>query len=119
MATISNLFVDAGSDYSNIITVSATSGQPLDLSGYTVASQMRKSYLSTTAYPFTASIYNAASGQVRLQLSAATSAQIWPGRYLYDVEITSPSGTRTRVVEGIVTVTPEITQVGISGAPTL
>jgi hypothetical protein len=34
-----------------------------------------------------------------------------PGRYLYDVEITSSSGTKTRVVEGIVTVNPEITQI--------
>jgi hypothetical protein len=27
------------------------------------------------------------------------------------VEITSPSGTKTRVVEGIVTITPQITQI--------
>ena len=33
------------------------------------------------------------------------------GRYLYDVEITSPEGERTRVLEGIVTVTPEITKI--------
>ena len=52
MATISNLFVDAGSDYSNIITVSGANGQVLDLTGYSVASQMRKSYLSSTSYPF-------------------------------------------------------------------
>jgi hypothetical protein len=110
MATISNLFVDAGSDYSNIITVAGNNGQPLNLTGYSVASQMRKSYLSSTSYPFTATVYNATAGQVRLQLDAATSSTIWPGRYLYDVEITSPSGTRTRVVEGIVTLTPEITK---------
>jgi hypothetical protein len=110
MATISNLFVDAGSDYSNIITVAGSNGQALNLTGYTVASQMRKSYLSSTSYPFTASIYNATTGQVSIQLSSASSAAMWPGRYLYDVEITSPSGTRTRVVEGIVTITPEITK---------
>ena len=43
MATVSNLFVDAGANYSNIITVAASNGQALDLTGYTVASQMRKS----------------------------------------------------------------------------
>jgi hypothetical protein len=111
MATISNLFVDAGSDYSNIITVSSTNGQPLNLTGYTVASQMRKSYSSSTAYPFAATIYDAATGRVRLQLSAATSSGIPAGRWLYDVEITSPSGTKTRVVEGITTITPQITQI--------
>jgi len=119
MATISNLFVDAGSDYSNIITVAGSNGQPLDLTGYTVASEMRKSYLSKTAYPFTATIYSASSGEIRLQLAGGVSAQMWPGRYQYDVEITSATGARTRVVEGIVTVTPEITQVGVSGVPSL
>jgi len=111
MATISNLFVDAGSDYSNIITVSSTNGQPLNLTGYSVASQMRKSYSSSTAYAFAASVYDAANGKVRLQLSASNSSAIPAGRWLYDVEITSPSGTKTRVVEGIVTITPQITQI--------
>jgi hypothetical protein len=111
MATISNLFVDAGSDYSNIITVSSTNGQPLNLSGYTVASQMRKSYSSSTVYAFTASVYDAANGKVRLQLSASSSSVIPAGRWLYDVEITSAAGAKTRVVEGIVTITPQITQI--------
>jgi len=112
MATISNLYVDAGATYSNIITVTSTNGQPLDLTGYTVASQMRKSYGSSTAYAFTSSIYNAPQGKVRLQLSASQSEAIPAGRWLYDVEITSPGGTtKTRVVEGIVTVNPQITQI--------
>lgn len=111
MATISNLFVDAGTTYSNIITVAATTGQPLDLTGYTVKSQMRKSYSSSTAYNFTASIYDAAAGKVRLQLTPVQSEAIPPGRWLYDVEITSGAGAKTRVVEGIVTVTPQITQI--------
>jgi hypothetical protein len=111
MATISNLYVDAGSTYSNIITVSASNGQPLDLTGYTVASQMRKSYASSTVYNFTSSIYNASQGKVRLQLSNTQSEAIPAGRWLYDVEIRSPSGAVTRVVEGIVTVNPQITQI--------
>lgn len=111
MATISNLYVDAGSTYSNIITVAASNGQALDLTGYSVASQMRKSYSSSTSYAFTASIYSAASGKIRLQLTDEQSALIPAGRWLYDVEITSSTGVTTRVVEGIVTVSPQITQV--------
>jgi hypothetical protein len=111
MATVSNLFVDAGASYSNIITVAATNGQALNLAGYSVASQMRKSYQSSTAYNFTASIYDAATGKVRLQLTPTQSEAIPAGRWLYDVEITSPSGSKTRVVEGIVTVNPQITQI--------
>jgi hypothetical protein len=111
MATISNLFVDAGSTYSNIITVAGSNGLPLNLTGYTVASQMRKSYQSSIYYTFTASVYIATQGKIRLQLTDEQSELIPPGRYIYDVEITSPTGATTRVVEGIVTVTPQITKV--------
>lgn len=110
MATISNLFIDAGSTYSNIITVTASNGQALNLSGYTVASQIRKSFQSSVAYTFTSSIYDAANGKIRLQLTATASEDIPPGRWLYDVEITS-GATKTRVVEGIVTVSPQITKI--------
>ena len=111
MATISNLYIDAGSDYSVIITVSAPDGQPLDLDGYTAASQMRKSYGSLTYYDFDASIYDAAAGKVQIALSADDSDDIPPGRWLYDVEIThTESGATKRVVEGIVTITPQITK---------
>ena len=111
MATIANIFIDQGSDYSNIITVTASNGQALNLTGYTVASQMRKSYQSSTAYAFTASIYDASTGKIRLQLTPTQSEAIPAGRWLYDVEITSSSGTKSRVVEGIVTVNPQITQI--------
>lgn len=111
MATVSNLFVDAGTTYSNIITVAASNGQAINLTGYSVASQLRKSYSSSQSHNFTASVYDAAAGKIRLQLTPVQSEAITPGRWLYDVEITSPSGSKTRVVEGIVTVTPQITQI--------
>jgi hypothetical protein len=56
-------------------------------------------------------VFSAAQGKVRLQLSPAQSEAIPAGRWLYDVEITSPTGSKTRVVEGIVTVNPQITQI--------
>lgn len=43
-------------------------------------------------------------------MTAANTALLSPGRYLYDLLITAPGGTKTRVVEGIVTVTPGVTQ---------
>lgn len=111
MAQISNLFVDQGSDYSSIITVTSASGAPLNLLGFTAKSQMRKSYGASLAYNFTAEIYDESTGRIRLSLTAAQSELIPAGRYLYDVEITSDTGIKKRVVEGIVTVTPQITQI--------
>lgn len=111
MATVSNLYVDQGSFFRTYVTVSNTDGTALDLTNYTVASQMRKSYQSSTAYNFTSSITNPIQGRVRIELSSEDSRLIPAGRYLYDIEVRSPSGERTRVVEGIVLVNPEITKI--------
>ena len=111
MASISNLYIDAGSTFSAIISVSGSSGTPLNLTGYTVASQIRKSYGSITVYAFTSTIYDAVTGKVRLVLSSTISSSIKPGRYLYDIEVTSPSNEKLRVVEGLVIITPEITKI--------
>lgn len=113
MATITNLYVDAGTTYNVIISCVGADGNPLNLTGYTVASQIRKSYQSTTAYNFNPTIFSAEAGKIKLSLTATQSSAIKPGRYLYDVEITSPgvTPTKSRVAEGIVIVTPEITQI--------
>ena len=111
MATVTNLYVDQGSFFRTNVTVSSTNGTPLDLTGYTVASQMRKSYQSSTAYNFTTSISNPTQGRVRIELSSEQSRIIPAGKYLYDLEVTSPTGEKTRVVEGIVLINPEITKI--------
>ena len=111
MATISNLVIDQGTTFSSIITLTNQDGTPMNLSGYTVASQFRKSYQSSTATSFTASIYDAATGKIRLQLSAVASSNVKAGRYLYDIELTSGSGEKSRALEGLVIITPEITKV--------
>jgi hypothetical protein len=112
MATASNLYIDQGATFSAIISVRGSDGNPLDLTNFTVKSQMRKSYGSTTAYSFTATVYDALSGKIQLSLAADASSAIKPGRYLYDVEISAAmGGIKARVAEGLVILTPEITQI--------
>ena len=111
MAQISNLYIDAGSTYSAIVNVRNGDGTPINLTSFTVAAQIRKSYGSLNAYNFTCSVFDAASGKVRLLLPAAISSSMRPGRYLYDIEVTSPIGEKLRVIEGIVIITPEITKI--------
>ena len=49
MAIYSNLSVDQGTTFGAEIDVTDSSGDALDLTGYTVAGQMRKTYTSTTS----------------------------------------------------------------------
>lgn len=110
MATVSNLYIDQGSDFSAIVTLKNQDGSIINLTDFTAASQFRKSYQSSSATSFIVSIHDAANGKIRLQLPASSSSPLIPGRYLYDVEITSPIGERKRALEGIIVLTPEITR---------
>jgi hypothetical protein len=112
MALQQNLYIDQGTKFSTLITLYQTNGiSPLNLSGGSFASQMRKSYLSTSAHTFTCLIYgDPANGGLLLELTDVQTSAIKPGRYLYDVEMVL-GGIKTRPIEGIVIVSPQITQV--------
>ena len=45
-----------------------------------------------------------------IRMSAATTANLRAGRYMYDVLVTSSSGNKIRAVEGIVNVLPGVTR---------
>jgi hypothetical protein len=110
MAIKANLVIDQGSSFSATIDVANGDGTVFNLTGYTVAAQMRKNYTSSVAVTFS-STHNGVGGGITLSLLPAQTATIEPGRYLYDVEITSSGGSITRVVEGMVTVTPGMTRI--------
>jgi hypothetical protein len=110
MAIISNLTVDQGSTFSASIDITDTEDNILVLTGYTVAAQLRKTYGSSTAVDFTASVSDAAMGEVTISLTPAQTNALIPGRYVYDAEITSAGGTVTRVLEGQIEVTPGVTR---------
>ena len=110
MSTVSNLFVDQGSYFSKFLTVYGSSGVVIDLTGYTVASQMRKSSGSSVAYVLPCLITDTIAGRIKIRLDAASTENIPAGRYMYDVEITDPTGEKLRVLEGIVTIIPQITR---------
>lgn len=104
------LFVEQGSDYVTTITLDDVDGTAFDLTSYTGKSQIRKSYYSSNATAeFTITITDPTSGIIGLNLDSANTANIAPGRYVYDVVIKNDSNVRTRVLEGIVNVLPQVT----------
>lgn len=108
MAVKTNLIIDQGATFFINLDISDTSDTPVDLTGYTATSQMRKTYTSSSATAFTASI-NTTSSSVVLEMTATQTANLASGRYVYDVELRS-GNTVSRIVEGIVTVTPQVTR---------
>lgn len=110
MAAFSEIVIEQGATFSSTITVEDTNGDAVNLYSYTANSQMRKSYYSSTAYTITSDVTGTANGEITISMTAANSALLSPGRYVYDVKITSPTDVVTRVVEGIVTVLPSVTR---------
>ena len=112
MAMTAYLDIDQGSDFTAVIDLENDDGTPMNLTGTQIYSQFRKSYNSLTAYAFTCQILDAENGKFSLSLSGIVSSNIKPGRYFYDVEVTNPlTNAKSRVVEGIITINPEITKI--------
>jgi hypothetical protein len=109
MASKANLVIDQGATFSTDLTLEDDNGDLISLVGYTANSQIRKWYTSSNAAAtFTTSI-NTTSAVITLSLTANQTGDLTSGRYVYDVEISS-GATVSRVVEGIVTVTPQVTR---------
>lgn len=112
MAAYVELYVDQGTTFNNIINISDdTTNTPVNISGYTITSQMRRSYYSANASAnITCSITDAANGEVTLSMTSANTSNIKAGRYLFDVETRDTYGTVSRILEGIISITPQITR---------
>jgi len=83
--------------------------------------QMRKSYYHTNATATFNVHLDATNNNLWLHLDAANTAAISPGKYVYDVEFYDDDGDpmiagpwadsrRFRALEGIITVTPEVSK---------
>lgn len=113
MAATANLRIDQGASFSSDVTVTNTDGTAFDLTGHTAEAKMAQGYTSTrTRTQFTTSIASdATTGVITISLTADQTSDLEaPARYVYDIEITKTSdSTITRVIEGIITVSPSVT----------
>ena len=109
MTTKTNLIIDQGASFAVELALTNVNGDPILLEGYQANSQIRKWYTSINAAATFATSINTESGSIVLSLSANQTSNLISGRYVYDVEINA-NNIYTRIVEGIITVTPEVTR---------
>jgi hypothetical protein len=110
LADFVELTLEQGATFSTTITVNDATGAAKNLVNYSARSQMRKSYYSNTAKDFVVSVSNPLVGEITMGMSAANTANVTPGRYVYDLEIEDATGVITRIFEGIVVVLPNVTR---------
>lgn len=118
MAAYVELYMDQGATFTNTINLTDDfTNAYVNISSYMFRSQMRRSYYSINpSANLICTVTDAANGELTLTLPASSTANVKAGRYLFDIEVIYPmsagqtENTVSRIVEGIITVTPEVTK---------
>tara|TARA_Y100000004_G_scaffold32821_2_gene34691 strand:- start:188 stop:523 length:336 start_codon:yes stop_codon:yes gene_type:complete len=107
---VHNIIINQGADFNVKFDIeAAATGDYLNLVGYAASAQLRKTHSSSTAVSFAATVASGLDGEVRLSLDSTETANIKPGRYVYDVTVTDPTET-IRLVEGSALVRAGVTR---------
>lgn len=106
------LYLDQGTTFNNVINLTDdVTNQAINTLGYTASSQMRRSHWSSNiAANITCTFSNTANGELTLSMTPSATAAIKAGRYVFDVKLTDATGYVTRPLEGIITVTPQVSK---------
>lgn len=112
MANYVELYIDQGSDWNSVINLTDDiDNSSVNIFGYSVRSQIRRSYYSTNpSANITCTVTDFTTGEITLSLTNQETANIKAGRYLFDVETINNSNTVTRILEGIITILPNVTK---------
>lgn len=118
-----DISMDQGSSLNYLFTLKNTHGDPIDITGYDVRMQIRKSYgssnvsINCTLANNKVSISDAANGVVGLHLQPTDTALI---RFnapeddtlecVYDLEMSTPGGVTFKVAKGTFTINREVTR---------
>ena len=111
-----NLTVEQGATWSQALQwKTGTPATAVDLTGYTARMDVRRTATSSeTAVELTTEnsriAITAGTGTVTLSLTAAITAVLTAGSYIYDLELVSSGGQVTRLCQGKFTVSAEVTR---------
>ena len=115
MADTYQLEINQGADLEISFILNDENGTPINLTGYTARMQLRTSYNSATVEMelTTANgriVITPLLGKIALNAPASITTNLIAQQYVYDLEMVSGSGYVTRVVQGDVIVSPEVTR---------
>jgi tRNA threonylcarbamoyladenosine modification (KEOPS) complex Pcc1 subunit len=107
-----NLLVEQGATFSKRLVWRDKNKRPVNLSSYTAKMQVRATVASSDViYELSTAngrITLSSAGVIQLDISAADTSTLKAG--VYDLELTASGGQVYRLVEGKLTVSPEVTR---------
>jgi tRNA threonylcarbamoyladenosine modification (KEOPS) complex Pcc1 subunit len=113
-ATTYDILIEQGATFSQVITYKE-SGVAVNLTGYTARMQVRSTLESaTTVVELTTAngriALGGSAGTITLTIAAADTAGLTAGRGVYDLELVSGSGIVTRLLQGVATISRNVTR---------
>ena len=102
-----NIVIPQGADFSESFTSTESDGSLTNLNGFSGVSKLKKYAGSPTSFDFTVGI-NTTTSKVSIAMTAPITTPIKPGRYYYDIVLTSSTGVVSRMIEGAAIVTAGI-----------
>lgn len=109
MAAEVNLYLDAGNTFTTEFVIGDDSGAPIDITNYTIQSQIRKSYIAPSSFAFNITKTDPINGVVQLSLTPNQTTALKNGRFLYDAQYVNGSQS-VKFIKGILTVYPSVTR---------
>lgn len=116
MAGTYNLAIEQGATFKVIFQWTDSNNSPINITGYTLRSQIRATVESSsvmvdmTNANGKVTISDAAQGKIQMLLSATETASLAAGTGVWDLEVIAGDGTVTRLLQGSVTISPEVTR---------
>jgi hypothetical protein len=113
-ATTYDILIEQGATYSQVITYK-DNGVAVNLQGFTARMQVRSTLESATALIELTTANSrialgGAAGTITLTIAAADTAALTSGRGVYDLELVSGSGIVTRLLQGVATISRNVTR---------
>lgn len=105
-----DLTIYQGDDMAWIVTVTLEDNvTPADITGYTAVAQIRRGAADSDPVVVTTFTTAVVSPEVSMSLSH-DQTELLCGRYVWDLQLTSPAGIVTTILKGNVAVTAEVTR---------
>ena len=107
---VSNITIEQGYDFDTSFQLEDTrTNAPLYLVGAASTAHLRKSYSSNNSVSFGKTLSQPENGIISISMAASKTLTLKPGRYVYDVKITT-SGKDYKAVEGSALVRAGVTR---------
>lgn len=110
-----DILIEQGSTFVLPITWKDPSGTPINITNYSARMQIRRTVKATDVVlsltsPSGEIQLGGTAGTIVVTISATATDALTIVRGVYDLELQSPTGVVTRLIQGVVTVSPEVTR---------